>query len=569
MGDRLNQGFEVEPTPLGSRGAGSARRRRRLPIVIVLLVGLAIPAIAWVGPRLQARPELNLSFLVPGPTPSPLLTPRPTPRPDPRATPLPSLTIADGPTPTGPIAIDVGGLRLVDTVTGKLGASTGLRGDSDAIFTNADGDGWWCVCFTRSTGPDPADAVTVSVRTIDGDGHETSRKTVGDYRSAATVRDDDFFTRFDLELSPDGRTGYLASAVRNGMVWTLALDALDLENGAIVGHSELVKFDLNASVEPSPSPTTTHQYLAGPGIRLSPDGRHLLVWAWIEVWSDMTGESTSDAQVWLVDLAPDPADDPIANATLVGGDMKAQIRMCGWLTWLTDDSLASVCFLPSDPSGSRQKASATLFSLDGTATGHVDAVFGENSWSAEPLIDRANGLLYIWEPIGHVLHRFDLRRLREDRVTIDPLAPAFGEPAVVQAPALPPDWAAPTSDLRIYYGPQLVAEPGGDRLLALGMSPQDDAGRESYGFGSTGIWVFDLASFGLVDQWPAIAAYSSIAITPDGRWLTAVGQPQMDDRGRPASWDWSLTIHDLEDGRAAVLLGRLGGTETQVLQVPH
>ena len=64
--------FEVVPTRIGgSGGAGRPGRRRRLPIALVIAVAVAIPAIAWIGPRMESRPEVDLSFLRPTPTPAP------------------------------------------------------------------------------------------------------------------------------------------------------------------------------------------------------------------------------------------------------------------------------------------------------------------------------------------------------------------------------------------------------------------------------------------------------------------------------------------------------------------
>ncbi len=58
----------------------------------------------------------------------------------------------------------------------------------------------------------------------------------------------------------------------------------------------------------------------------------------------------------------------------------------------------------------------------------------------------------------------------------------------------------------------------------------------------------------------------SIALSPDGRWLTAVGQPGIDVAGNAAGWGSSVSIHDTVDGRLALQLGQLG--EIGVLTLP-
>jgi hypothetical protein len=76
MADRREEHFEVVTTRIGG-GGGSGRpgRRRRVPIALVIVIALAIPAIAWMGPRIEWRPEVDLSFLRPTPTPVPSATP--------------------------------------------------------------------------------------------------------------------------------------------------------------------------------------------------------------------------------------------------------------------------------------------------------------------------------------------------------------------------------------------------------------------------------------------------------------------------------------------------------------
>src|SRR3990172_1305512 len=112
MGERGDGGFEVVPTRIGGSGGGRRTgRRHRAPIIVVIVLAVLIPTIAWVGPRIEWRPEVDLSFLRPTPTPVPSRTPRPVFSPAPGlATPLPAITIGVGPRPTEPFAVEVGGL---------------------------------------------------------------------------------------------------------------------------------------------------------------------------------------------------------------------------------------------------------------------------------------------------------------------------------------------------------------------------------------------------------------------------------------------------------------------------
>jgi hypothetical protein len=81
---------------------------------------------------------------------------------------------------------------------------------------------------------------------------------------------------------------------------------------------------------------------------------------------------------------------------------------------------------------------------------------------------------------------------------------------------------------------------------------------------STGVWVFDAQSLALVAHWPSLAAYRSLGLTNDGRYLIAIGgegAAELDTFGQHGS---ELAIHDVADGSAVVILRQLelqfGGT---------
>src|SRR5712671_3224565 len=128
--------FEIGLTRVGgqpSDGRPSRPNRPRLKIILALVLMLAIPAVAIAGPRIEWRP-IDLSVLMPTPTPIASPTVRPTETPVPTATPLPSVTIATGPLPTDPLPIDAAGFRLIDTSRGTLGPIADVRLDNDAVF---------------------------------------------------------------------------------------------------------------------------------------------------------------------------------------------------------------------------------------------------------------------------------------------------------------------------------------------------------------------------------------------------------------------------------------------------
>jgi hypothetical protein len=76
--------------------------------------------------------------------------------------------------------------------------------------------------------------------------------------------------------------------------------------------------------------------------------------------------------------------------------------------------------------------------------------------------------------------------------------------------------------------------------------------------------VFDTRSLEVLAQWPALAAYQSLGLTSDGRYLIGVGGPraaEITTFGRHGS---ELVFHDLTDGAPVAILRqleqRLGGS---------
>jgi hypothetical protein len=561
--ERGDSGFEVAPTRIGGGGRpGRPARRPPLTILVVIALAAAVPTIAWIGPRIEYRPEIDLSFIRPTPTPAPSTTPRPTPRPTkPLPTPLPAVTIGTGPAPTERFAIDANGLRFVDPVAGTLGPPMGPRLSSDAVFPAA-GGGWWCICFLRNGDVD-SEIVTTRLRRLSADGASTANLLLGEYRSSAPGVDQDFYIRFDLELAPDGRTAWLASATRAADTWTIVLEGIDLASGRIVTRAELGSMAFPAPPDPdaSPAPDLVQNYFSGPFMRLSPDGRSLLLWSWSETHTDGPGGQVNAGAGWLVGLPADPVADPSIGSVPLATNFADALRSCYWTAWSADDRLVSACW-PNEVG--RRFVQLVVHDPTGAELGHVDLVDASNSWFGEPVFDRANQAVFVWQPEGHILSRADLASLTVQATKVDPTAPEPAGGAPPMGLPRPADWASLASDFRVYSTPQLVPEPGGERLFAIGVNARTDYSR--FGYASTGVWVFDSADGRLLDRWGAVAAYQNLGVSADGRWLYAAGAPGVDDQGKESQWEASLTIHDLADGRPAAQLGQLGA-DVQVLLV--
>ena len=560
-------GFEIAPTRVGGQAADGRPVRPNNPgrrIILVVLIAIAIPAAAIAGPRIEWRPAIDLTALRPTPTPSHLPTVVPTETPVPTATPLPPVTFSAGPPPAGPLPIDVGGFRLIDPSSGTLGPIGDLRLDNDAVFREVGGDGWWCVCFVH-TPVDDAETVDVTVRHFDGNLGEIASFPIATYRSVVPLPGQDSSVRFDLERSADGRIAYLAVGVRNLERWMILLDAIDMESGRLLGGTKLATVSLPVQPKPAPGQEPIDSYLDGPIMRLAPDGRQLLVTASV---NPNTESGQPARRAWFVDVAGDSSTQPFGKARPVATGLLDRFASCYLMTWLAPDELLMNCWDASGTS-SRPKISASTFDLAGRQTGGASFELSEGAQMTSPLIDKANGIVYYWEPDSHTLRRLDLQRDGSDQLLVDPATTDTS--SLVQdggpIPAQPPVWTNGSSDFPLYYWPQLIGAPGSTRVYALGLTiPAAAQASRDWRSGSTGVWVFDTTSFALVDHWPAAAAYTSIALSPDGRWLTAAGQPGIDVAGNPSGWGSSVSIHDTVDGRLALQLGQLG--EINVLTLP-
>ncbi|HEX8025551.1 MAG TPA: hypothetical protein VF484_05030, partial [Candidatus Limnocylindrales bacterium] len=109
---------------------------------------------------------------------------------------------------------------------------------------------------------------------------------------------------------------------------------------------------------------------------------------------------------------------------------------------------------------------------------------------------------------------------------------------------------------------RLAGSIDGSLLYAIGATGSNDgAGPSGPLYASTGVFVFDAASLGLVAHWPAAAMYDQVGVSPDGREVFAVGLAGMTQDGRIADWPATLTVHDAADGHPIEQLSQLGGDE--------
>jgi hypothetical protein len=553
---RSDQGFSVAPRPLG----GSRRQRhplRRLAVPIVVAIAGGLLALGWLGPRLGERPHLDVAYFG-TPTPIPTLatsTPRPTaPGFRPQPTPLPAITRNDG----GRLAAKVGvfgdGFRVVDLATGDATPIAQMFGGQDLVLHAPSGSGWVCLCMVDSGDADGNVTRDVLFSRVDAGGaplESTTLVTMGTgSKRLVTIQ-------ADIDVAADGRTALVAFLEKSRTDWTYSVARLDLGSGTLgprVGLGTATPPPLRPGA-PSPTPApdgepsfpTIRMDLAGPTVRVAPDGRHAYVWTTEQVATD-DGTGPVEVKGWRIRL-DDSATGIDAAATSALDSMP---MYCTTAAFVSADRFSAVCQdAPRDGSAPPRWVHVAL-DADGHLAGRRD-IPGDISISSDVLFDTANNAVWIWDATALALARVDLATLAVDRVTFDPKVDVADGPANIHGAR--PSWLKPGSPVNRGYAGQMAGAPDGSRLYLLGFG--QDSGERGYQ-PSLGVFVVDTATEALVQHWDPDANYISIQPILGGSIVVAGGVPGADTDGQEAPWEASMTFHDASDGRILLRLGQLG-----------
>jgi hypothetical protein len=168
---------------------------------------------------------------------------------------------------------------------------------------------------------------------------------------------------------------------------------------------------------------------------------------------------------------------------------------------------------------------------------------------------RQGDRLFMWDPIVARLARIDLRTGVVDGATGTAAVPAMSPlDAVASVGRQIGRWLAPPAAAKVLLQPALVASADGTRIYGLGV---DGLGGDGGG-GSRGIFAFDPRSLEPVGHWAPTADLTSLAISPDGRFVYAAGQEGVDAAGHQAAYPASVTVYDTTDGSVRLIAGNLG-----------
>jgi hypothetical protein len=464
---------------------------------------------------------------------------------------LPAIVVQRRPTdPIAPFPVISAGLRWLDPAQGRLGASSSPDTGGGWVFAGSDG-GAWCVCADVVPAGSGTGQRTTIIR-YGPAGADISSWVLG--VTISRVHAEDAINR-DVARSPDGSEFYVATTVRVATGWDVKLDIVRLTGTRAIQRL----LDLG-QMDGSPSGTD----IFPPVVRVSRDGRLVRVAVRFLDRGRVGFGSPAQEDVWIV--GADRADGGVAGAGGPGSTGPTAILRrpivdpgCPTEAWASSTTYVRLC---AEAVGDSLRAIAHLDRLDGTQTDiQVGDAVGRDG--LDWLVDGRTGMVYRWSRFSNLIASLDVasRDIRQ-RLSVGPnlagVLPDADRPPPNAGPAL---WQ-PLASAADPPAATIVGSTDGSLLFAIGAETASSAaGPPTPLLKSTGIWVFDAATFGLVAHWPAAAMYDGVGVSADGRYVLAVGAGGMTAGGLPAEWERSVAIHDAGDGALVEQIGQLAGDD--------
>ena len=522
-------GSSFPPTPVTPGGG----RRPWLVMGLVCVVVAGSFAVAQVTPG----PDPDPSRATEPPRPTQTVVPA-----EPIATALPRFAWYSAPeAPIDDLFVEAGSVRRLRLTSARLMDDALAQPGRDLLLRGTRGE-TVCLCWQPS-GTESGDARALDLVRRDGDAREVSRTTVAVVNGLDVGGTPNGPLQVALEPSPDGRFAYLARSVRASTGWQVSLDVIDLASATITDTVDLIPVPLDdrSAVVAVERPT----------LRIAPDGRHALMLSGVQRRA-VSGSVTSARRAWIIGLDGTSLGPVVVADTIADEPGEGSVGACSWIAFASPAIVAKGCRNPAGDVGATP-LELRRYDLAGRDMGAV-LVGGEQRDPEQVLLDVTGGLAYGWDPVRHSLFAADLVAggWRSAR-------PPSGDRDVPEAVVLsgdrPPSGARTTwSGGRSATDPApartLVGSPDGRMLFAVGAGSRPGS--------SSGIWVFDTRTLQLLERWPALASYESLALFEDGRWLAAVGRPGVTATGGPADWGTSVTVHDTVTGRPVLQIGDLG-----------
>jgi len=429
--------------------------------------------------------------------------------------------------------------RIVDLSTGTLG-DVSIRSHSGptAIFARSTG-GWSCICADW-TGSSPT-GIDLTFESVAADGRPLQHAPLRTLRGAGDpslpTGDQPELVDVHASASADGRHAFVGWSERHGAAgWTGGVDVVDLSSGTVVGSTTLA---MAAPTGAGGRPTIR----IAPQVTPGPSGGTVLISSFWFV-NDPSERPPSGTDHWMASF-----DGSVIGHLAEAGSTADQ--SCGEIQSGPIDATMYyvICITPTGPIAIDRRA-ADGKAIDSTAVPGTSSGL-EPGWLSLRLGDR----LYIWDPIMARLARFDLRTAAIDDATGTAAVPSsMPWDSIADVGRQIGRWMAPPVAAKVFLQPALVASTDGTRIYGLGVERPSGEGSG----GSRGVYAFDAASLEPLGHWAPTADLASLAISPDGRFVYAAGQPGVDAAGNRAPYWASVTVYDTTDGSVRLIAGKLG-----------
>ena len=333
-------------------------------------------------------------------------------------------------------------------------------------------------------------------------------------------------------VSRDGRFAFLGWAVREGTAgWQLGVDVIDVAAGRVVDFDRCTEAPIRDSRGPADDPARSP---CRPGSIGRDCARVRLL---VRQRSDLN-PPPSGVDHWSASFDGATVSG-LSPAGSTSGDACVETA-----SGVVDASMWWV--LCSNPDG---RLRFDRFDRNGATIGSTDLPVSDGLPAAQ--LDSRGEDLFVWGPVGRTLTRIDVATGLVSTVTAAAAA-ATNDPLTDLATALG-RWIAPTARAKVMLDPALAISPDGTRIYALGV---DMHSGETVS--SLGIFVFDTTTMAQVGHWQPAADLTSIALSADGAWLYAAGQPLFDAAGNASLDAASITVYSTADGRVSLTAGHLG-----------
>jgi hypothetical protein len=534
----------------GWRGFG--RALTAAAVIAIALTVVAAGFVVWLRLPGQKGPTSGVTVSPPTTSarPRPTIDPRtlysapPTTTPNPT---LPAYALTGAPLSAEQVIVDAGsGPALFNIATGQLSSETPTTGLPYAqLFALPDGS-FLCACATTQRALDTSgtemQSTELTLRWLSADGSAGRTITLPTYvgRADPGVGSEGDHAVVTASLGPGATTLEVGWAIEAPPSWRSGIDVVDLATGQVVETVSLPTAEDHAG--------TVSAGVSPPSLTFAPDGRLAMIERF--GWPGVAG---ADQGSWH------------ATATFSSGRLGSPVPVASGASGL--DGTAT-CSAFDGPAGFAP-GSTSYYTICTDANGSLlrrvdrsgrrlgDTRLTETLSATAGLgvvVDEARDLLYAWDPFAKSLLRVDLQSGKVTGNGTLPVAAASNDPLANAARALA-RWLAPSVEAKVYLSPSLVLSADGSRLYAIGTAATDPLTPAG---GSTGVWVFDSTTLGVVDHWAPDADYVSLGFNHDGSLLLAAGMPGSDATGTQSDQGASVTIYDAATGAIKAVAGEVG-----------